>query len=860
MDPPKRRRLRRWHAIALLLALVAIWTVAETVPFGSHVFLPDAQPRAEGAYAYAVPLDPGSPWPKFRANALQNGRSAVSATVDPSRRPWEFRTGKGVFSSPVVDGAGNVYIGSADQHFYAIDRDGELLWQFETSGVIDSAALLDDRGRVYFGSGDAHVYALDRTDGGLVWKFAADPVEVVEERYAVDSFNVDWFEGNVAMLADGTLLAPNDNFLIYAIDRDSGAKRAEYLGNELMWSLPALNPRTGRIFAGSQYMVWRNVYAFDTRSGEVAWTSGGWGSNAASPLLTSAAPNGALVLGGYDGFVRAYAQRSGKQLWKRGTRGHIYASPAQLSDGTLVQPSTDGSLYALEPSTGEVKWAFDILGPIRSSPAVDARDQIYVGGGEGRLYCVNPDGTLRWSYLLIEGERNDLNASPALGDAGVYVAGQNGGVFYVPYDYPLTPAGRRDPRTSLGPGEALPGEGVFLIYTAPFGGLRLEPPAAIDANQPLAFTLFVREKGDTVKAAIDRDTLEVRVSGDPQMRVDVSGDGQFFTLSPREAWTGAAGGTLRVDVEGSYRTRLLRFGLKFFGGARSGSLARSFEFRVAPRGEQTSPIRVPGAPGDPGTVFELNRFAAPNPTMLPSWNQIGFDSLHYLAGVVEGTPERALVWVVGGRAQDGRTRVDPTLELRFPLVVEYDRGLLTFHNYDGFKINFVGSWDMPFGLYRASTAVEARSGALRRSAALTAVAHCNELEYYGNFLKLMGMAAMDTGHMPVFGGLDVSVHDDVHAALPAGVGSVRFSRDGSSATATISGGSLRKADHVFSLLLVDANSGRALPLYYTQRTELRTDADGAVTSVSVAFDELEVPARIRAYYLVDTRLAARGQL
>ena len=147
--------------------------------------------------------------------------------------------------------------------------------------MIDSSALLDDRGRVYFGSGDAHLYALDRASGELVWKFEADPVEVVEARYDVDSYNVDWFEGNVAMLADGTLIAPNDNFLVYAIDRDDGSKKGEYLGNELMWSLPAVNTRTGRMFSGSQFMAWRNVYAFDTRSGALAWRPAGRGAAAA---------------------------------------------------------------------------------------------------------------------------------------------------------------------------------------------------------------------------------------------------------------------------------------------------------------------------------------------------------------------------------------------------------------------------------------------------------------------------------------------------------------------------------------------------------------------------------------------------
>ena len=71
---------------------------------------------------------------------------------------------------------------------------------------------------------------------------------------------------------------------------------------------------------------------------------------AASPLLTNTSARGAVVVGGFDGYLRAFAQDSGKLLWKFGMRDHIYASPAQLSDGTLIQPSTDGTLYAIEPA------------------------------------------------------------------------------------------------------------------------------------------------------------------------------------------------------------------------------------------------------------------------------------------------------------------------------------------------------------------------------------------------------------------------------------------------------------------------------------------------------------------------------
>ena len=92
------------------------------------------------AAAYDVPLDPHSPWPKFRRDARQTGLGAVR----PHRsalRPWAFRTGRGVFSSPVVAGGGTVYVGSADQRFYAVSRTGRLRWSVPTGQIIDSAAL-----------------------------------------------------------------------------------------------------------------------------------------------------------------------------------------------------------------------------------------------------------------------------------------------------------------------------------------------------------------------------------------------------------------------------------------------------------------------------------------------------------------------------------------------------------------------------------------------------------------------------------------------------------------------------------------------------------------------------------------------
>src|SRR6185436_18746222 len=124
-------------------------------------------------YAYDVPLDPQSPWPKFRRTSRQDGRSPITPSLTGGHL-WTFQTGKGIFSTPVIGGDGTVYVGSADRTFYAIDRDGRLKWSRLTGEIIDSSALLDDRGRIYFGSGDGHLYALDRTTGEPVWTFTAD--------------------------------------------------------------------------------------------------------------------------------------------------------------------------------------------------------------------------------------------------------------------------------------------------------------------------------------------------------------------------------------------------------------------------------------------------------------------------------------------------------------------------------------------------------------------------------------------------------------------------------------------------------------------------------------------------------------
>ncbi|MCU0267956.1 MAG: PQQ-binding-like beta-propeller repeat protein [Acidimicrobiales bacterium] len=850
----RRGRARRHLAIPLAaLTAMALVLPACTGDDDTEEGGPTSTEVPRLTFDYGVPLDPGSPWPKFRRTAVQDGRSPVEP-VDTGRAPWTFDTGKGIFSTPVIDGDGTTYVGSADRNFYAIDRDGNERWRVATGEIIDSSALLDDRGRVYVGSGDGVLYALDRATGETVWTFEAEPAETT------DAF-INWFEGNVAMGPDGTLYVPNDNFRTYAVDRDTGQSRWAFTTADQTWSLPAVDPATGELYLGNNFQFADNIAALDPADGTARWTATAQGTVAASPLLT---PDGLVVVGGFDGIVRALDAATGAERWTFGARDHLYASPAQATDGTIIQPSADGTVYALDPADGSLRWAYDALDPIRSSPAIDGAGNIYLGTGGGALVVLNPDGTLRWRLQLIESDRDDLNASPALGTDQIVIAGESGQVFGIPYDYCLRDALGADSGCTVGGGEGLPDDGALVLFTTRFGKVLPEPPTGIQANQPLAFSLVLREGGDTRQALIDSESLEVTIGPDTPAIVDTSGDRKFVTVVPETTWPdqGADGGdaTLTVRVRGDYLVDLDRDGLRFSGGTVGGTFDETFTFDVLPASDAAPPfVAVPESPGTPASTWELYRLAAPLPTILPSYNQIGFDSIHYLIGSVGRTADGDVVtWAVEGAptGDNGATEVDPTSAVRFPLVLRQDGQLATFVNEAGFTIEFNG-FPLPFDFFRVATRFDT-DGNATEPPAINAKAVCSRITFYGPFLQQLGYCNPTTDLLDVFGGAEMRPF--ATEPLEEGTASMELTATAGTVTATVDAPDLRADEHVWGLLLLDAETGQPLPLAYTQDTQVSAAPDGSVASVAVAVRPEDAGRRVRVLLLVDTYPAATGEL
>lgn len=809
---------------------------------------------ARTGYDYDVPLDPQSPWPKFRRTAAQDARSPVHPSLTGGHL-WSFPTGKGIFSTAVIGGDGAVYIGSADRYFYALNADGTERWKRLTGEIIDSSALLDDRGRLYVGSGDGRLYAFTAATGAPAWTFDADPP-------STSGAFINWFEGNVAIGTDGTLYVPNDNFYTYAIDRETQAVRWRHTTVDQTWSLPAVDTATGNLFIGNNNLLsflGKNTFALNPADGTELWSRGTDGTIAASPALTD---DGAMVIGGFDGYVRAYEKADGALRWEYGARDHLYASPALLPDGTVIQASADGSVYALNPQTGAVRWQFDTRDAIRSSPAVDAEGHIYVGSGEGRLFVLNPDGTLRWSMRLINAARDDLNASPALGADAIIIAGETGEIFSVPYDYCLRPDTSGDSRCRLGPTEDLPDAGAHLFFTTQFGRQLDNAPGTIQDNQPLTFSLYVRSGGDTQLAHLDAASVQVTFDPPAAATTDVSGDRKFLTLIPTDRWVGPAGGTLSVRVQGNYLVNPTRVGLKFSGGQVGGQYDETFNFTIpAASDDRNLPLPVPTNPGDPAGTWEFSRIAAPLPTILPSYNQIGFDSIHYLVGLVEQRDaDFALGWVVGARLKEGAnvTEVDPATRVMFPIEVRYRGGLLTLVNQNGFRIEF-NSIRLPFELFRASTRIDG-TGAALESPHLNVRTVCSGITLYGQFLQQLGFCNPQTDLMVVAGGAELAPFGSGAVMAPSGVGTVAFAADNTGITATIAASTLKVAEHRLSVLAINAANDQPLPLDYGYGTVVTENPDGTVASVRVPFGDTPFPAQLRVYLMVDTYPAARDTI
>jgi outer membrane protein assembly factor BamB len=137
------------------------------------------------------------------------------------------------------------------------------------------------------------------------------------------------------------------------------------------------------------------------------------------------------------GYAFCAIDPDGSQRWCTPLSGEATLSAAAIdADGTVYYGARDNRLYAFNPD-GSIKWRYLIHndGDIRTSPAVAADGTVYFSGTwAGLVHALNPSGTLKWRFKVGQGI---LWSSPAVNpDTGIIYIGSTNGALHA-----LTPAG-----------------------------------------------------------------------------------------------------------------------------------------------------------------------------------------------------------------------------------------------------------------------------------------------------------------------------------------------------------------------------------------------------------------------------------
>ncbi|HYP48316.1 MAG TPA: hypothetical protein VEQ61_06725, partial [Thermoleophilaceae bacterium] len=353
---------------------------------------------------------------------------------------------------------------------------------------------------------------------------------------------------------------------------------------------------------------------------------------------------------------------------------------------------------------------------------------------------------------------------------------------------------------------------------------------------------------ETLDAALQPQPL-INASPPFEVSARLSGDGHHVHVLP----TGflRPGTDYRVRIAGGWRA----------GASSTGQADSTLRFRTE-RSRGPLPLTVTR---NRVSALVMSRLAIPLPTLLPSVNQIGFDSYDWIVGTLAKSPPDAggegslLLWVVGSR-KDGRgvRAADPRSSFAFPLAGRYKR--------DSFAVSQRGV-PLTFSFGEVPLRRLDLRGQLTRSmstlgAGLYGEVFCPEVPVYGGGLELLGLCNRDRILVSTGTFITRAYEGRGRANVrPQGlsVRGVRLERPSAMQAGAVSatfglarGARYRARSHVVAVLLTDGATGAPLSLDVKKNTRVSADRRGNLTSVRLRLPAgTQLPQRITAYVVTD---------
>jgi outer membrane protein assembly factor BamB len=276
---------------------------------------------------------------------------------------WSFQAGVLLEFQPIVV-HGVIYFMDKNATFYALSADhGHILWKKDVGNLNASSPAYFD-GRIYAVNLEPQqAVALDaKKKGKVLWR---TPLPGRSE--------------SSPLVHHGKVIFGCESGDVFALDAKTGKVRWKAHTNGAVKG--ALAYHNGTVF-GDNYAG--EVFAIDAGNGHIQWlanTQGGGFLHGGGVYSTPAVAYGRVYLGGLDGRVYSYEEKTGQLAWSQSTGAEVYSSPA-VADTPHAPPtvfigSQDKRFYALDAETGAIRWEHYLNGNILGSPSVVDRT-VYV--------------------------------------------------------------------------------------------------------------------------------------------------------------------------------------------------------------------------------------------------------------------------------------------------------------------------------------------------------------------------------------------------------------------------------------------------------------------------------------------------
>ncbi len=326
-------------------------------------------------------------WGTLGGSATRTNQS-VSLAKPPLKEVWQFNTGGGMLSTPLVrddimivctlkgelhavnlqsgkrigfitlDGAVTgtpvwngvvtyIPISNEDETIESITlQNGSRNWTTKV-GSSESSPLVFDK-YLYVTSLNGRLYCLNISDGKEVWNFKTGSDD---SRQPIRS----------SPATDGTTIVFGcDDGCVYAVDRTSGTRNWKFQTEHSIFASPIIVD--GRVIVGS---LDGKVYCLELMTGNLDWNL-----DTNSKIFGAASTNGKLAfVGTADGLCYALDVATGSVAWKFKAKSVINSAPL-VADDILYVGSLDKNLYALSIQTGNQVWSFIAEGRIKVSPVI----------------------------------------------------------------------------------------------------------------------------------------------------------------------------------------------------------------------------------------------------------------------------------------------------------------------------------------------------------------------------------------------------------------------------------------------------------------------------------------------------------